>query len=320
MIQTSHFHIVIQNKPLRIDLELLALLHREGISLSRAQLRKEFQQKRVFLQGSPVKASFLLPEGTHQISWVHDSDSETNSFYSERCILPIVYEDESLLIFNKESGIPSAPIHLGETRTAVGSALAHCPSLSQLGSVGNSKLEPGLLHRLDTGTSGLLIFAKTQTEFDRLRDVWKKREVQKIYRAWVELQMPLHEIPIRIEFPMAHDAKSSRKMVALTGKPPHKKTRGKELPALTHILSVRQRANPQLADVEVLIETGVMHQIRCHLASMGWPVLGDPIYPKKTQFKAASRLWLHAWRLKLPLQNGSWLSLEAQLPPDWNKG
>jgi 23S rRNA pseudouridine1911/1915/1917 synthase len=222
-------------------------------------------------------------------------------------------------ILNKTSGTPSVPHSVQETETAVGAALAHLPALSGIGRQG---YEPGILHRLDTGTSGVLVFAKNQATFEIVKNLWKTPEVTKTYRALVkardparafELQKPLRE-PIEITTPLAHDPKSSKKMIALETVQMIERGlyRGKALPTHTRIISVLPTSRHGVLDLEIEIETGVMHQIRCHLASLGWPILGDPLY----QGAPAQRLFLHAWKIRIKLPSGA-LEIEAPLPAVW---
>jgi 23S rRNA pseudouridine1911/1915/1917 synthase len=284
--------------------------------LSRAKLKQWFQEGKILYLQREAKPSFILQPGTHEIILLNcdlappqASPSQNGSF------LPIIYEDENILILHKTSGIPSAPQSSIETETAVGSALASHPNLF---GIGPHPLEPGLLHRLDTDTSGLLAFAKTEEEFLRLTTCWKKREVKKIYRAWVSADpTSFSRLPLTIRFPLAHDAKSSKRMIALKEEK-NSNFRGKPLPAITHLLGAQKfqtSSGTLLYDVEIEIETGVMHQIRCHLAAIGIPILGDSVY----KGAPSSRLWLHAWKLKIPLKDGKALTLEAQLPPGWNQ-
>lgn len=242
--------------------------------------------------------------------------------------MSILYEDRTLLILNKPSGTPSAPINELETETAVHLALNYFP---QLQGVGDKPLEPGLVHRLDTGTSGALVFAKTQAEFQRLKQLWRERKVTKIYRAVAhpaeDTPSPvLKRLPLRVDFPLAHHAKSKKKMIALT-QPSMRHFRGRPIPAVTHVLEsfpLQQKAiSPELApgllDLTIEIETGVMHQIRCHLQALGMPIWGDPVYERASAapLVRATRLWLHAWKIGIPSASGELLQIEAPLPEDW---
>ena len=299
----------------RVDHALKAELQAQAPGLSRSTLKEWFKEGRVLLNGKKVTASHELRTGPHKIEikdWHADALTPAAATPSTQgSFLPVVYEDEDILVLNKLSGIPSMPHQSDETETAVGSALARFPALK---GVGKKPLEPGLLHRLDTGTSGLLAFAKSSDEFDRLRLSWKDGSVRKLYRAIVEIQNRAPEPPLMITTPLGHDEKSAKRMRAL---PPGENIsiRGKPLPAKTRIISCRPVAGRNF-DLHVEIFTGVMHQIRCHLSSMGWPVFGDPIYSNTT----SSRLWLHHWRLSLPLKSGRPLQIEAPLPDGWGTG
>lgn len=240
--------------------------------------------------------------------------------------LPVIYEDEDLLVLHKASGVPSVPHSPQETETAVGAALAHAPQLA--GIQGARPLEPGLLHRLDTLTSGILAFAKSTSEYERLRGVWRANQVRKVYRARVPAVAnpralhrvaPLAELrePMELAFPLGRDPKSSRRMLALVGRAANTRIRGKPLAALTKIQRVQtgplQPGREASLELELEIRTGVMHQIRVTLAAIGYPIVGDPIY----RGSASERLWLHAWRLELPLKSGVQLKLQAALPDGW---
>jgi 23S rRNA pseudouridine1911/1915/1917 synthase len=229
--------------------------------------------------------------------------------------LSIVYEDADLLVLNKASGIPSVPHSADETETAVGSALAHFPGLA---GVGRGGLEPGLLHRLDTGTSGLLAFAKTNEAFMRLHEAWKSGGVRKIYRAWVEGDASKLKLPLSLELTLAHHPESQKRMIVLP-EDAKRKYRGKPLHTRTVIRSV---SGPQsldgklFSDLEIEIETGVMHQIRCTLAHLGFPIIGDPIY--NLDSAASSRLLLHAWKLILPLPGTKKpIEITAEIPENF---
>ena len=309
--------IEVNSAPHRADQLLLLALKKQGVQVSRNQLKKWFHAQQVLWNGRTIDASFELPLGKIELQVPQIDCLQQGAAASIRgSFLPILYEDATLLILNKSSGTPSAPQSAEETETAVGSALAAFPRIQD---VGDQLLEPGLVHRLDTGTSGALVFAKTQAEFLRLKELWKKRQIEKIYRA-ICLGSPSHDLPLRLDFPLAHHSKSKKRMIALTD-PKMSHYRGHPIPAITHILSgfkFELRNNSEsLVDLTVQIETGVMHQIRCHLEAWGAPIWGDPIYGKKLDPSPAERLWLHAWKLKIPLPTGQWIEIEAPLPADW---
>ncbi len=301
----------------RLDLQLLDLLREKNPELSRASLREMFKAGRVHVNGRVAAAALELPPGSYQIDLLGEvSTGPRVAARAQTEFLPVVYEDDELLILNKRSGTPSVPQSPDETDTACGSALARHPELS---SVGRGGFEPGILHRLDTGTSGLIVFARTDAEFSRLKELWKQTQVRKTYRALVRatdeealerLKKELSRLPYRIDTPMGHDPKSAKRMVVVSH--PGVSTRGPALPAVTWVRAVRE-VGSGLLDFEIEIETGVMHQIRCHLASLGFPLQGDSVY----RGIPSRRLWLHAWKIELPMVSGALLKLQSALPDSW---
>lgn len=204
------------------------------------------------------------------------------------CQMPVLFEDPEVVVFNKPSGLPSA-VQAGQRRgTAVHHALAH-----------NSRLE--LLHRLDTGTSGCLAFARGHESFTRLREEWKQGGVRKFYRARLS-QVPAWRLPLQIQKPLGHHPKAQSRMVVIERE--NQPIRGKPIAARTTLLGMRSER-----EIEIELHTGVMHQIRAHLASLGAPLEGDLIYGGAE----SSRLWLLAWKLELPLASGKRVTIEA----DW---
>jgi len=313
-----HIQLEVKEAPMRVDLALLDALQKKQSPVSRAFLKTLFHEKLVLYRKQPIKAAHLLQPGMHEILILNWSPETTAYALAkatprpEGCSLEIIYEDEDLLVLNKPSGTPSVPHSSSETHTAVNSALAHFPGLAEIGRKG---LEPGILHRLDTGTSGLLAFAKTQPTFETLNTAWQDRRIKKCYRAIIEIQPgnPPPQIPLTIQLALAHDARSAKRMLAPESKKFKIDYRGQLIPAISHLTLVIPLTN-NLADVEIEIETGVMHQIRCHLSSMGWPILGDPLY----RGQPAERLYLHAWKLELPHpKQNKILSLIAPLPEGW---
>jgi 23S rRNA pseudouridine1911/1915/1917 synthase len=294
----------------RADLALLNALKLLGTEVSRAKLKDYFKLGSILFKNKKLDASHIFSKGQYEITYPDDLLEKEVAFASkDGCFLDILYEDENLLILNKTSGIPTLPLTPGETETAVGSALAQAPSIAK---VGNAGLEPGLLHRLDTGTSGALAFAKTHSEFTRLKTLWTTGGVVKTYRAWVasESETQLFKIIQTFKLKLGHDPKSSKKMIVVSSD--NTKIRGKPLPTETEFVSILNRVDKYF-EIEILIRTGVMHQIRCTLQHLGWPILGDKIY-KGQEFP---RLMLHAWKLKVPLVNGRNLEIIAPTDSSW---
>jgi 23S rRNA pseudouridine1911/1915/1917 synthase len=179
-------------------------------------------------------------------------------------------------------------------------------------------LEPGLVHRLDTGTSGILLFAKSLDAFARIERAWNTGSVRKVYRALTGARPeagPGLKMG-RIELALGHDLKSKKRMRAVTGPADLKKIRGEPNRTASEILTVRRlprQGGDAVSDVEIRIETGVHHQIRATLAHFGAPILGDATYGGPS----SARLWLHAWKLELPDGTGNSLEIVAPLPADW---
>jgi 23S rRNA pseudouridine1911/1915/1917 synthase len=317
--------------PERLDKIILAELRKNWPRLSRAALKKAFAEDKILLGGATASPSTMierLPIVIDITDWSPEmAESPKASPSKHGSFLDIVFEDDELLVLNKRSGVPSVPHSSDETETAVGAALAHLTATNpEFLEIGRGGLEPGILHRLDTGTSGLLVFAKNDAEFTRLRAAWQNGAVIKEYRALVRESKPASGLerielssltkPLTISLPLAHDSKSSKRMVAITPtlEERNPKIGDEALTAQTTILSA-SKIQDSFFDLHVSIATGVMHQIRCHLSSYGWPIMGDPVY----NGTPSRRLWLHAWKLTIPRQDGSSLKLEAPLPEGWAK-
>ena len=299
----------------RLDRLLLRRLREQTLHpLSRAQLKDLFKQGRIRLNGKVASASTDVAPGGYDISiegWNAFIESQAALVAADECFLPIIYEDEDLLILHKTSGTPSVSLRADETRSAAAAALAHFPGLSEI--PGTKPLEPGLLHRLDTGTSGLLAFAKSETEFARLKSIWKTPEVRKTYLAVIEhvAGTPMPHTGT-LNSPIGRLSSTSSRVAVMderTRRSIREDLRGAPLKAVTHIHAVRSLSDSKF-ELEIEIETGVMHQIRAHLVHQGWPILGDKTYHGAEH----ERLMLHAWKLSLPLRTGARLFLET-LPP-----
>lgn len=211
--------------------------------------------------------------------------------------LDLVYEDHDLLVVNKPSGLVVHPGAGHAEHTLVQALLAHCPDLSGIG----GELRPGIVHRLDRDTSGLLMVAKHDRAHACLARQLQDRTARKYYLALVAgAPRPSQGI---IEAPIGRDPRDPHRMAVLA--------RGR--PARTRYLTLASRGDCSL--LVAGLETGRTHQLRVHFAELGCPIAGDPIYGRPGG--PAGRLWLHAWLLRIRHpSDGRELTLEAPLPPD----
>lgn len=214
----------------------------------------------------------------------------------ENIPLDILYEDDHLIAINKPTGMVTHPAPGNYTGTFVHALLYHCQSLPC-----SDTLRPGIVHRLDKDTSGVLLAAKTTEAHQKLVEMFSQREVEKVYVA-ICVGNPGEKT---IEAPIKRHATKRKEMcVDPEGKPAISKCK---------VL----KSNGKLSLVEIQIMTGRTHQIRVHMKHLGTPILGDPVYGLAAWNKKYSieRQMLHAYRLKFkhPI-TGVLMELEAPLP------
>lgn len=229
--------------------------------------------------------------------------------------LQILYEDNSLLALDKPAGQPTHPLRPAETDTLANALVARFPALAD---IGDDRLFPALLHRLDTQTSGLVLAAKTPAAYAALRAQFRRFTVQKHYTALVHGRV---EASGRLDASLTHQTRSPCKMAIVRN--PEKLPSSDQFAALTEWTLIQTGKDFSLLDV--VIYSGVTHQIRCHLAAAGHPIAGDTLYgfpspPSTTNHQPSTnpRHWLHAARIVLmhPATTKS-LDLACPLPPDW---
>ncbi len=304
VVVESH-RLIVDSAGERVDL----LLARSLPGLSRAMVQKLIGRDLVRLDGLPTKPGARPRPG--QVLDVTVPPPEPAGLVPEPMDLEVVFEDSHLIVVNKPPGLVVHPAPGHARGTLVHGLLHHIPDLKGIG--GTER--PGIIHRLDKDTSGLIVAAKDDAAHRALSRAFKSRTVHKTYLAlllgapsWEEREVgePLARHPVH------------RKKMAVDPK-------GREAYSL---FRVRERLSGPLFLAEVEIKTGRTHQIRVHAAHLGHPVLGDPVYGSRSREKNLSagmrerskelrRQMLHAWRLEFdhPL-SGERLKFEAGLPPD----
>jgi 23S rRNA pseudouridine1911/1915/1917 synthase len=217
--------------------------------------------------------------------------------------LPVVYEDAAILVIDKPAGIATHGFSGRDTDTLANLLVARRPDLARVG----KRWEPGMVHRLDRETSGLLLVAKTPSAFEHLRSQFRRRQVKKIYWALVWGKTPAQGV---IDLPLAHDRRDKRRMRTAAG------AEQRVWKAITRYRCIGQ--SRKLSLLEIDMETGVTHQIRAHLAAIGHPIVGDGLYSdRRVQEFGLERHFLHARSLTIVHpEEGRRLTVVAELPEE----
>ncbi len=221
----------------------------------------------------------------------------------------IVYEDKNILVINKPSGLITHPKNAEDKQESVAGWLVE--KYPEIKTVGEDPLRPGLVHRLDKDTSGLLVVAKNQDSFLYLKNLFQDKKIKKFYLALV-CGKPKEPKGV-VDAPMGRIGMKRTTQVRGNKKLKDKKE------AMTDYRTVKNYRDFTL--LEVSPHTGRTHQIRVHLKSIGTPIAGDPLYGHKnvTNPKQPGRLFLHAYKLQFVSPDGKSLAFETDLPDDLQK-
>lgn len=270
--------------------------------LSRTRWQQLIDEGHVQLVGKgPVKASMRLAGGERVL--VSFPEVVETELAAESIPLDIRYEDRDLLVVNKPAGMVVHPAPGHEQGTLVNAVLAHCPSLEGVG----GERRPGIVHRLDKDTSGLIVIAKNERALRFLQEQFKRRTIEKYYLALVVGAIQPAEA--LIDAPIGRDPRQRKQMaVILPG------SSAVSRPATTRYQALTYYERYTLVECRPL--TGRTHQIRVHMAYAGFPIAGDTVYGRRKQPPGLQRHFLHAARLHLARPNGQMLELQAELPPE----
>jgi 23S rRNA pseudouridine1911/1915/1917 synthase len=267
---------------------------------SRSRLQSLIKKGLVKVDGLPAYKTGLKLEGQIKVE-VLIPPTEPSDLVPEEIPLDIVFENDDLIVVNKPAGMVVHPSAGHASGTLVHAALAHAPDMEGVG----GELRPGVVHRLDKNTSGLILLAKNDRTHRWLQDQFRLRKVKKVYLALVDGHPPT---PMgRIEAHIGRDPKNRKKMAIVSAQ--------KGRAAISEYSTLESFPSHTL--LEVRPETGRTHQIRVHLAFLDCPVVGDTVYGRRHSSLPLKRHFLHAARLSIRLPGQEQLtSFKAQLAPE----
>lgn len=245
---------VIENSGIRLDKYLI-----NTQDMSRSKIQKLIEEDYILVNGKSVKSSYIVKE--NDIITVDDYE-ENSDILPENIPLDIVYEDEYLLVVNKPSGMVVHPAPGNYTGTLVNALMFHCRN--DLSSV-NGNIRPGIVHRIDADTSGLLLVAKNDLVHNDLAKQISEKSVVRKYICLVH--GVIFEDSATIDAPIGRDEKDRKKMCV---------TADNSKDAVTHIRVLERYKDATL--IECVLETGRTHQIRVHMNYINHPVVNDPVY------------------------------------------
>jgi 23S rRNA pseudouridine1911/1915/1917 synthase len=278
-----------------------SFVHERLPKFSRSRVQSWIKEKLVLVDGAEARASALLRG--HEAITVEPAELEPLKAKPEDISLSILYEDEGVIVIDKPAGMV---VHAGaghNTGTLVNALMHHFSALSSV----NGDLRPGIVHRLDKETSGVIVVARNDEAHQSLAKQFHDREVEKIYLALAHGRM--EQVTGRITAPITRDPIRRTRMTA-------KLERGRT--ALTEYRVLQQFE--LFSYLEVKIGTGRTHQIRVHLSSIRHPVFGDRLYGAPASIPgvpAIDRFFLHAHRLQFRSPtSGEMIRVESPLPPE----
>ena len=245
-----------ENESLRIDKYLM-----NHTDFSRSKIQKMIEKGNILVNDNPVKVSYLVHLG--DVITIDKVEEEIN-IVPEDISLDIIYEDDYLLVVNKPSGMVVHPAPGNYSGTLVNALMYHCNKLSSV----NGSIRPGIVHRIDADTSGLLLVAKNDNVHNDLAKQISDKSVVRKYICLVH--GVINEDTATIDAPIGRDSKDRKKM-CVTG--------DNSKDAITHI-RVLERYNDATL-IECVLETGRTHQIRVHMSYINHPVVNDPVYGYK---------------------------------------
>lgn len=264
--------------------------------LSRETITKMIKEGFILVNGKVPKGSYKVQEND-EIEIMDGFIKETNVEPVEMDI-PIVYEDNDVMVIDKPSGLVVHPGNGNYNNTLVNGLMYYTNNLSDIG----DETRPGIVHRLDKDTSGLMLVAKSNKAHEVLADDFKNKRVLREYIALLDGVFPQNSATI--DAPIGRDKNNFQKMAVMAS--------GKH--AVTHLSVIKKYADYTL--VKLQLETGRTHQIRVHLAYVGYPVHNDPVYGKKSATYFGQFLHSHYVKFVHPITKEV-MEFSSPLPPEF---
>ncbi|MCX6739953.1 MAG: RluA family pseudouridine synthase [Candidatus Parcubacteria bacterium] len=295
--------MIIKIKPEQVDQRLDKFLT-NNLPITRSQIQKLIKAGKILVNGEQSSVHRFL-KGNEVIKVVAkdiDKITEIKELKPNKSVkFKIIYEDDNILVIDKPAGLLAHPTEQMEPKTLASGLLARYP---QIKNVGENKLRPGIVHRLDKNVSGLIIVCKTQEAFHYFKKQFQKRKVKKIYTALVHGKMEKNEGTI--DLPIARSSSKGKMAVKSQAQG------GKN--AITKYWLNKQFNNFALLDIEIL--TGRTHQIRAHLNAIQHPIVGDKLYTQKwvKEKLEIDRPFLHSSYLSFKNLDGKTLEFKSKLP------
>ncbi len=268
--------------------------------LSRSRLQRLIEEGAITVNGGQAGASQRLRPGDRIV--LVEPEPQPAGLVPQDIPISVVYDDEDLLVVDKPAGLVVHPGAGHPAGTLVNALLARYPGLALGG-----QLRPGIVHRLDRDTSGLMVVAKTDRAMSSLTDQMREQRILKEYTAlvWGRMASPRGTI----EAPIGRDPADRRRMAVVE--------QGR--PARTHfelVETLRLPPHEELSLLRLRLETGRTHQIRVHLAAIGHPLVGDPEYGRQDRRIPLHRQFLHASRLGFVSPDSTYREFASSLPAD----
>ena len=267
---------------------------------TRTRIQQLIKDRNITVNGKPTKSSYKIEENDEII--IEVPEVETTEIKPENIKIDIVYEDSDIAVINKQAGLVVHPAHGHYSGTLVNAILYHIKDLSGI----NGEIRPGIVHRLDKDTSGLIVIAKNDKVHTALTEMFQEKKIRKTYLAI--LKGKLNKSEGKIVTQIGRDKNDRKKMTVIDDA-----TKGKN--AITNYRVISQ--NNLFTLVKINIETGRTHQIRVHMRYLGYPILGDSVYGRKDNEK---RQMLHAYKLEFihPV-TGRQMEFIGEIPEDFQK-